>query len=295
MQLVYLFLVLLVIGLVLSGLLWAGTLWVQGYIYNEPAGGLEWRAPAAGAAVAVFLAVWCLLNYNLGEPGVTELPFDTWWSFSPTETSPARPWRKFWSVKNGKEVEYIYQSRVGLGGGQHQYVDAQTMKQPWSRESGGLVQAVIIEEDGTKVRFDLQMPPGGKFKPDERARYVEEDGRHRVLTEDDVQAGQMTHFRNSLFLGYVLLNALLFAVWFAAIWLLLRFQWSHALGLAAVLWLATMLVIFPVLTNRTKLAVDEKEVPRATEETAYRAERTQRKPMWDEPVSGGVPRRALGR
>lgn len=260
MPLVYLVLVLLLVGFVLSGALWAGTLWLQGYLYSEPAGGLLWRAPAAGGAVMAFLAVWCFLNYRLGEPGTSELPFDTWWNFSTTETYPARPWPEFWSVKNGKETLYRLRTHPHAA---PEYIDPQTGR-PWSRESNGIVEAVVVEEDGRKVRYQLDLPPGGKFKPDEPARYVEEDGQHRVLTEYDVQRGQLTRTRRGLLLGYFLLNVLLLAVWFAAVWLLLRFQWSHALGLAVVFWLATMLIVLPVLTSRTRQAVDAKPVPKET-------------------------------
>jgi hypothetical protein len=263
MQLLLLVLVLLLAGVVLAVFLWVGTVWLQGYIYSEPAGGLIWRAPAVGGAIVLFLAVWCFLNYRLAEPNTGELPLDTWWNFSPTETYPARPWPKFWSVKEGREIEYDRRTTPGLGGStQYRYLDRDT-NQPWTRESGGLVAAVIVEEDGQKVRFNLDLP-GGKFKPGEPARYVEDGGRHRVLTEEDVQRGQQTRFRLMLFLGYVLLNLLFLAVWSACAWLLLRFQWSHALGLAVVMWLVTMLVIFPLLMTRTKAVIDQKPVPKPT-------------------------------
>ena len=51
-------------GLALAVLLWAGTLWFQGYIYSEPAGHLYWRAPAAGIALTLFLAVWGWVAYR---------------------------------------------------------------------------------------------------------------------------------------------------------------------------------------------------------------------------------------
>jgi hypothetical protein len=263
MPLVYLVLVLLLVGFVLAGALWALALWLQGYLYNEPAAGLLWRAPAAGGAVMVVLALWCVLNYRLGQPGAGELPFDTWWNFSTTENYPPRPWQQFWSVKNGKETLYRRQTRPNAPA---EYIDPQTRK-PWSRESNGIVEAVVVEEGGQKVYYKLQLPPGGKFKPDEPARYVEEDGQRRVLTEYDVQRGQVTRTRRGLLLGYFLLNGLLLAVWFAGLWLLLRFQWPHALGLAVVLWVATMLVVLPVLTSRTKQAVDARPVPKETTAT----------------------------
>jgi hypothetical protein len=263
MPLLLLILILVLVGAVLAVFLWVGSVWLQGYIYSEPAGGMLWRAPAAGAALMLFLAFWCFLNYRLGEPNAGELPLDTWWNFSPTDIYPARPWPKFWAVKDGREIEYDRRGTPGLGGNtQYRYLDQNT-NQPWSRESGGIVSAILVEEGDQKVRFNLDLPPGGKFKPGEPARYVEDGGRHRVLTEEDVQRGQMTRFRTGLFVGYVVLNLLFLAVWFACLWLLLRFQWPHALGLAVAMWLAIMLAIFPLLTARTKAAVDQKAAPRA--------------------------------
>jgi hypothetical protein len=252
MALVYLLLILLLIGVVVSVLLWVGSAWLQGYVYSEPSQGLAWRAPAAGAAVMVFLALWCFLDYRLADPAAEDLPFDTLWNFSPTETYPPKPWPYFWSVKNGKETEYRRQESAQAGGGAR-YLDPAT-RQPWSRESNGLVQAVIIPEGDQKVRFDLDLP-GGKFKPGEPARYKEDDGQHRVLTENDVEAGQMSRFRFGLLLGNVVLNLLHVGVWFACLWLLLRFQWPHALGLAVVLWVVMMFAVFPPLLFQTKQAV----------------------------------------
>jgi hypothetical protein len=253
MPLVYVFLMLLLTGLVVAALLWAGTAWLQGYIYNEPTQGLVWRAPAAGAAVMAFLAVWCLLNYRLADPAAEDLPFDTLWNFSPTETYPAKPWPYFWSVKNGKETEYTLRKSPGGTGG-IQYVDSRN--EQWRRaDSNGLVQAIIVPDGDKKVRFELDLPPGGKFKEGEPARYKEGEGQHRVLTENDVLAGQMSRFRFGLFVANVVLNLLHLGVWFACLWLLLRFQWPHALGLAVVFWVVMMFVIFPPLLFQTKQAV----------------------------------------
>ena len=254
MALVYLLLILLLIGFVLAVFLWLGTLWFQGYIYSEPAGGLAWRAPAAGAAVMGFLALWCFLDYRLADPTAEDLPLDTVWNFSPTETYPRTPWQHFWSVKNGQETEYVLRKSAGVGG--IQYVDPRTGV-PWSRESNGVVQAVIIPEGDRKTRFDLDLP-GGKFKPGEPARYKEDDGRHRVLTENDILSGQMSRLRFGLLVGNVFLNLLHLAVWFACFWLLLRFQWPHALGLAVVFWVLTMFVVFPPLLYQTKQAVQQR-------------------------------------
>src|SRR5262249_30731442 len=56
-----LLLIYLLVFVALAALLWAGTAWFQGYIYNEPAEDLYWRAPAAAGAVTLFLAFWGFL------------------------------------------------------------------------------------------------------------------------------------------------------------------------------------------------------------------------------------------
>lgn len=254
---------LLIVGVVVAVFLWVGSVWLQGYVYSEPAAGLGWRAAATGGAVMLFLAVWCFLDYRAARAGAPEPPLDTIMNFSPTETYPPKPWKHFWAVKKdaaGKEVETEYDwEPVGrFGGGQ--YIGRETHK-PWSREANGLTQAIIIEEDKQKVRFNLELPPGGKFKADEKARYVEDDGQHRVLTEDDVRTGQVTRFRFGLFVANVLLNVLHLALWFACFWLLLRFQWAHALGLAIVFWVVTMFAVFPPLLTQTKRAASLSPAP----------------------------------
>src|SRR5262249_37312211 len=57
-----LLLILVLIAVGVGVLLAAGTAVVQGYLYSEPTDGLEWRAPAAGAAVGLFFALWCAIE-----------------------------------------------------------------------------------------------------------------------------------------------------------------------------------------------------------------------------------------
>jgi hypothetical protein len=276
-------LLLLLVAFVLSVLFWVGSLWFQAYIYESASAGLAWRGPAAGAAIAAFLALWCLLDYRAGivQANVAKVPYDTWWDFTITTTYPRQPVKKFWSVKQdqeGKEkvTEYVQRKTGGLGSGL-QYVDPQNNNVPWSREGSGIVQAVILEEDGRKVRFNAQLTPDGKFK-DEPARYVEEGGT-RALTEDDVKRGQMTETYFSRLVVYVVLNVLHLALWFVCLWLLLRFQWTHALGLAVVFFVATSLLVFSLLMSLTRDAVRQKPAP---ESAAVLRPRAAWEGPWDE-------------
>jgi hypothetical protein len=255
-----LILVLLLVAVVLGGFLWVGALFLQGYIYNEPTPGLVWRGPAAGGILTAFLALWCILDYRAAPVGAIELPYDTLTRFSASEVFPAKPVQKFWAVKKGQEVEYVWQKPTQLGAGE--YRDTTAAKRPWSRESEGIVEAIVWEEDGKKVRFNLDLP-GGKFKEGQLARYVEDGGQRRVLTEEDVRRGQQTRFLWGRFVINILLNVLFLVAWFLCLWLLLRFQWGHALGLAVVLWVVATLAVVPAVLDRVLAAKQPRTTPPA--------------------------------
>ncbi|HMC63794.1 MAG TPA: hypothetical protein VKI65_02535, partial [Gemmataceae bacterium] len=48
------------------------------------------------------------------------------------------------------------------------------------------------------------------------------------------------------------------------LWLLLRFQWSHALGLAVVFWLVMTLLILPMLRTQMIKLAQQRATPTAT-------------------------------
>src|SRR5262249_49327532 len=112
----------------------------------------------------------------------------------------------------------------------------------------------IWEEDGKKVRFNLDLPKGGKFKEGELARFVEDGGQGRVLTEEDVRRGQQSRYLWSRLVVNLLLNGLFLVGWFLCLWLLLRSQWGRALGLAGVLWVVATLALVPVVLDRVRAA-----------------------------------------
>jgi hypothetical protein len=76
--------------------------------------------------------------------------------------------------------------------------------------------------------------------------------------------GLPTHFRFGLFVANVFLNLLHLALWFALLWLLLDYQWPHALGLAIVLWLLMTLTFLPLLLGQAGRAAWEGTPTRAT-------------------------------
>lgn len=230
--------VFVVIFLASSVVLWGGTYVLQAYIYSNPTPDLIWRAPTAAALVTAYLAFWTMLDYR------NPARYNTLFEFSARDD---QSFDKFVSVKNKKEIPYALHK---IGQGRVEYRDPQG--KAWSRsDTEGMVEAIIVEEkDDKKTRFVAETTKDGKFvaKQGEPVRYREEGGK-RVMT--DTYIGQITTTRWGMVIGNVLLNFGHLIAWWIVLWLLLRFQWSHALGLALALW-AMFMFVLPALFKKAE-------------------------------------------
>jgi hypothetical protein len=244
----------LLVFLGIAVFLWAGTLFFQGYIYSEPVSQLYWRAPAAGAILAIFLALWCFLDYR--SPG----RYNAIW-FEPS-ASDNEVFDKFWSVKGNQEI--LYQARKDASG-LIEYRDA--AGRPWSRsDADGIVEAILVEEkDGQKTRFNAELTEDKKFKtaPGEPVRYIEAGG-SRVMTATYIGQLPVSHWGTTV--ATFLLSLVHLGLWFACLWLLLQFQWGHALGLAIVFWLIVTLTLLPLIFTKTEEAARQSAVPTSSRE-----------------------------
>ena len=239
----------LVIGVALLVLFWTGTLLAQGYFYDSPVEGLPWRAPAAAGALTVFLAFWAWIEYRWPEST------GTIFNYSSLESQKVD---QFWSVRKnamGEEERILFKRNPATD----DYRDSENRR--WARSQSGMMVAIIIEEkdkDGSSVekRFDAEMA-NGKFAPRKSSgielpeRYMEEKGNRYI---EDTNPGQIFRNRSGRMFWTVVLNLLHFAVWFLVLWLLLHFQWPHALGFAAVCWLVMTLAVVPYLHNTARNA-----------------------------------------
>ena len=80
-------LIVLVVFVVLSLVLAAWTMFFQGYIYSEPVEAIYWRAPAAGAALTLYLCIWIAFDYSsINNPSDKEGRYRTLFDYSATET-----------------------------------------------------------------------------------------------------------------------------------------------------------------------------------------------------------------
>src|SRR5262249_29467670 len=165
------------------------------------------------------------------------------------------------------------------------YEDATS--RPWNRSDGdGRVEAILLEErppekPGDKperTRFNLVPPEGGKYKEGQSAVFKEDGGKGRTLAEEALRNGQFWRFRWDLLLGNVVLNFLNFALGFACLWLLLRYQWLHALGLSVILWLVLTLAVMPPLFSQVRAAAPSTPPPKTAPKYPRAQNRTQRTP-----------------
>jgi len=220
-------------------LLWAGTLFFQSYIYTEPTKGIHWQAPAAGGALAAFLTLWCLLVAN-----DVASPDSFVFQFSPRVDKYNNTVKDLWAVRKGAKEAVHYRLKKNPPGTRppHEYVEANLATKRW--RNSGTVEAIIIKEGKENITF-WRLP---HTKSDLYYQYQDGDGWiMRDYDDGNGPDGTPSMFRWGRFLLNLFLNLLHLALWWACLWLLLRFQWGHALGFALVIWLVLTLLILPMV------------------------------------------------
>lgn len=225
----------------LFGLFWGGTLLLQGYLYSLPPERLPLRAGIGAAVMTVFLSFWVHLDQ--------ESP-DTYNTFFEFAAEDIIEFDQVTAVKRnriGQESQVVYRLKAG-GRRTIDYVDS--TGQPFARNTpDSMVVAVLIEQDDQQIRLDAPLDDKGRFQPDEDGRivYSEAEG-DRYMT--DFAIGKLIDPKLGRVFANLLLNLVHFLLWFVVFWLALRFQWPHALGLAAIFGFAAMLLLMPVLFDQ---------------------------------------------
>jgi hypothetical protein len=225
--------VLILIGVAvgLGVVFWAGAVGLQNFYYNDPAPDLYWRAPAAAVALTAFLGVWLWIDHR--SPGT----LGTLISFTASEDVKFTD--LYWIKKDKTEVHY---RRNAKG----KFCDTATGR-PWNHSTADeIVEEMRAQpESGDPVIFKADLTSDGKFT--DPVRYIEQGGKGRVMTEEEL--GHVSSSKGgSVFLNFAW-SGLFYGVCFLCVWLLLRFQWPHALALAVPIWLA-FTVIMPFLLSK---------------------------------------------
>jgi len=250
----FLLLVFVLTGVTLTVLLWVITVFLQGYYYTEPTSGIAWQAPTAGFGLTLFLTLWCFLIVNSDSATPGDLPSDTLFRFSPKLY--LEPAKDLWAVRKGEKepVHYKLKKDWRPGGSKAYYVEASLVApRPWN-QSG--VEAIIIKKDNEASRF---VPTKGAEGQD----YQEfaDDAGWVIRVFPSTGPDRPFAFRGGLFLANLFLNFTHLGLWFVAFGLVLRFQWSHALLLAIILWLVMTLAILPMLLDQAGAKAVERRGP----------------------------------
>lgn len=259
------------VTLALFTVFWGGSLVVQGYLYQQPADRLPARAAIAAGLVGGFITFWVSVDRRNPEK------YGTFFEFSGEKRTAfgefeAVRWQRV-PAAGAKKVEYAKNDR-----GQEIEKVAKVSKHPGGKASAVYIEegsgkpfqlsgsfppdnlemqtvAVVVKgEDGTPVRFnatlDKDARTGGLIYPrdENRRRFVEEKGsRYIPYAELEHGNGAVNASNTSVIVAALLLNVLLFVVWLAAFWPLLRFHLWHGVGLALAFGLITMLLVMPLL------------------------------------------------
>jgi hypothetical protein len=227
---VWTLLIVLVVWLALSLLLAAWTIWIQGYFYEGgPVEQIQWRAPAAAAAPALLLGLWIYLDSR--SPG----SFAVFHEYSASQTSP--PYDQMKAVYQGEERMY---QRYTASGGRIEYRDASQNRMPTRPDK------IIVVEKGEEIAFEPDRDTKGNFKTTSSDPLAYRDSKGRVMSESN--PGVVTTFRTGGLTADVFVHILYFVGWFLSLWLILHFQWTHALVQAIVVWFVMLLfVVSPLL------------------------------------------------
>jgi hypothetical protein len=226
----------------LAVLLWVGTAWLQGYIYSEPVSQLFWRAPVAALVLTLWLGFWSTREYRSVSDDRVKGRYGALFEFTAIES---KPFAEFWVKEGDRRIRY-YKQRVPQGSrpARPEFLCELAPHRPWSGS-----ESIILKENDQDVTYAIVRDKKDQAKKSDGQGLVYRNERGQTITEAMIRYGQIDSTRWSALGLYFMLNAGFLALWFASLWLLLRFQWSHALGLAAAFWLTAIIFVVPPLVE----------------------------------------------
>ena len=228
---------------VLAVVLWGGSLFAQSYFYTEPASGLYWRGPVVAAALTLFYFIWSSLNLAGGD-STGDVPYPAVWQFSNRIFLVQSPVPEIVCKKKGDDEPAVYQLDKSQPGVIYKRVDGAGNWSP----SG--VEWIKLNYDGTEYTFEYD-----KNMSKDAGYYSVFVDKNSDWQMDERWIGQPGHTSTFRVLVYLFLNWIHLLLWFAGLWLVLRFSWQHALAIGLVMWLAFTLMIVPVLGTNVQTAL----------------------------------------
>ncbi|MCI0700576.1 MAG: hypothetical protein L0241_05805 [Planctomycetia bacterium] len=267
-----LLLVFVMVTMALFALFLGGGMILQGYFYQQAANRMPIRALVAAVLVGGFITLWVWIDKR--NPG----RYDTFFNFADYTTTE---FTEFEAVRwlndgkgqiqtdaNGNPVEVTVKFKRSVGGKGARFVDersGEVFKPSGSTgETPYMTGALRVKtaNDPEPVRYDAKTEidkTGRKTYTNER-KYVEQNGSRYI---DEQQLGTLFVPSTGTIAVSLLLNAMLFVIWFVAFWPVLRFSFTHALMLAVAWGFLTMLLVMPLLFTPNRVPKAPAAAPQA--------------------------------
>lgn len=233
----------LVVAFALAAFILALSTFLQGYLYQQPADKLILRSAVAAMSLAVYLSFWTSVNSK----AEGDNRYGTFFEFNPTST---RTLTNFEAVRryprNADEPEKVIAYQWN-----GQWIEAAERKPYKPNDSNYITVAVLVPEpSGQKTRFDASGTASPRnFIYSEERKYKETNGSRYI---DIDQPGVVYSPSSGVVFAALLLNLLLFVVWFAVCWPVLRFGMFTSMLLSAILGLICIVVLMPLLFRVNK-------------------------------------------
>jgi hypothetical protein len=230
-------------------LIWGGSTLLQGYLYQGPADKLPIRAAACGAAMALFLTLWCA--YDRRNPGEVISLFE----FSPQQVTEIEAFESVMKNEAGEETKILYRRQPGSSGATKDFVNDSNIKEdkgkPWVKNTSERMTVAILayekdKSEPTRFNANLVKDKNGKdVFPSELSDLRFTDSTGRWLTADSL--GHIYRRKLGMVFWNIAVNLLHLVLWAVAFWIGMRFSFWHAVGLALAMWLFLMLAVQPML------------------------------------------------
>jgi len=225
---------------------------LQGRIYNQPADGFIWRAPASGAIITLTIGLWMMLDYS--SPGIyrpihelqSYIPDNKKASLKPDEGAPYPSMTV--TRADGKKEVYFKQPGTRL-----EYKSKINMPLPSTPVE------IEVEEEGKILVFKPEKDAKGNYLRRTGQPLVYKDERKRQMIEGGL--GALVINRPGATFLVLFLHLLHFLAWFACLWFLFEFQPLHAFGLGAAFCALLTLFFLPPILNFTETVSKQRTKP----------------------------------
>ncbi|MCS6975850.1 MAG: hypothetical protein NZM31_02415 [Gemmatales bacterium] len=207
----------------LAAVLFAGSRFLQGVFYETLAKGLWWRA-LIGAGIIWTVGLVLPSLFNLSGGARWPVNFDDMLFLRTPETA-AITFQELRVIdeETGREIRY---RRTVIGGSTVQFRDDQNRPMPQTPPV-----VIAVPDEGEAVRWEVVRDKDGYIDRSQGTAYYQNSEGQRI-PETAFYTGLEAQSGYGQFFLTLFGDVVLFAAWFLTLWLVMQFQWPHALLIA---------------------------------------------------------------